>query len=211
MFYYLNGKLTILRPDLAVIDCSGVGYQLLISATTHARLCAKHTLLPDGKCDGKEQMLFTHFSVKEDSQELFGFYDEEERDIFRLLITVSGIGPKGALAILSALSPSEIAIACAADDAKAISKANGIGPKTAQKVIIELKDKIAKTITSTSYGDSVDVETGEVLTGASVVNDAISALVVLGYTKNDAAKAVKAAGNGTVEELIRKSLALLMK
>ncbi|MBE6572014.1 MAG: Holliday junction branch migration protein RuvA [Ruminococcaceae bacterium] len=211
MFYYLNGKLTLLRPDLAVIDCSGVGYQLLISATTHARLSAKHTILPDGKCDGKEQLLFTHFSVKEDSQELFGFFDEEERDIFRLLITVSGIGPKGALAILSALSPSEIAIACAADDAKAISKANGIGLKTAQKVIIELKDKIAKAVTSTSYGDSVDIDTGEVLTSASAANDAISALVVLGYTKNDAAKAVKAAGNGTVEELIRKSLALLMK
>ena len=211
MFYYLNGKLTILRPDLAVIDCSGVGYQLLISATTHARLCSAHTLSADGRCDGKEQMLFTHFSVKEDSQELFGFYDEEERDIFRLLITVSGIGPKGALAILSALTPSEIAIACASDDAKAISRANGIGLKTAQKVIIELKDKIAKAMSGASLTPAVDTETGEILTSASAANDAISALVVLGYTKGDAAKAVKAAGNGSVEELIRKALTLLMK
>ena len=211
MFYYLNGKLTILRPELAVIDCSGVGYQLLISATTHARLCAGHTVSVDGRCDGKDQMLFTHFSVKEDSQELFGFYDEEERDIFRLLITVSGIGPKGALAILSALSPSEIAIACASDDAKAIARANGIGLKTAQKVIIELKDKIAKAMSGASLTPAVDTETGEIITSASAANDAISALVVLGYTKGDAAKAVKAAGSGSVEELIRKALTLLMK
>ena len=211
MFYYLNGKLTILRPELAVIDCSGVGYQMLISATTHSRLCANHTVSPDGNCDGKEQLLFTHLSVKEDSQELFGFYDEQERDIFKLLITVSGIGPKGALAILSALSPSEIAVACASDDAKAIAKANGIGLKTAQKVIIELKDKIAKTVSGANLSSSVDTETGEIITSASDANDAISALVVLGYTKNEAAKAVKAAGNGTVEELIRKSLMLLMK
>ncbi len=211
MFYYLNGKLTVLRPEYAVIDCAGVGYKLLISSTTHARLCTSHSLLPDGRCDGKEQLLFTHFSVKEDSQELFGFFDEEERDIFRLLITVSGIGPKGGLSILSALSPAEIAIACASDDAKAISKANGIGLKTAQKVIIELKDKIAKVVSDNSFDSAVDIETGEALSSASTVNDAISALVVLGYTKNDAAKAVKAAGSGSVEELIRKALALLMK
>lgn len=209
MFYYICGKLTILQPDFAVIDCGGVGYMLSISATTHARLSRSHETFPDGSCDGKEQKLFTHFAVKEDSQELFGFYDEQERDIFRLLITVSGIGPKGAMSVLSALTPGEIAIACASDDAKAIARANGIGLKTAQKVIIELKDKIAKTITPSA--DDVDTDTGEIRLSASTANDAINALTVLGYTKGEAAKAVKAVGNGTVEEIIRKALALLMK
>lgn len=209
MFYYICGKLTILQPDFAVIDCGGVGYMLSISATTHARLSRSHETFPDGSCDGKEQKLFTHFAVKEDSQELFGFYDEQERDIFRLLITVSGIGPKGAMSVLSALTPGEIAIACASDDAKAIARANGIGLKTAQKVIIELKDKIAKTITPSA--DDVDTDTGEIRLSASAANDAINALTVLGYTKGEAAKAVKAVGNGTVEEIIRKALALLMK
>ena len=209
MFYYLNGKLTALRPDCAVIDCGGVGYLLSISSTTYARLSREHNTLPDYSCDGKEQKLFTHFSVKEDSQELYGFFDEQERDIFRLLITVSGIGPKGALSVLSSLTPSEIASACATDNAKAIATANGIGLKTAQKVIIELKDKIAKVV---SYSDqTVDTETGEILDNSANSNDAVSALVVLGYTKGEAAKAVKAAGTGSVEEIIRKALALLMK
>ncbi|MBE6623170.1 MAG: Holliday junction branch migration protein RuvA [Ruminococcaceae bacterium] len=209
MFYYISGKLTLLRSDFAVIDCGGVGYRLSISATTYARVSAKHQTLPDGSCDGKELKLYTFFSVKEDSQELFGFYDEEEKDIFKLLITVSGIGPKGALSILSVMTPAEIAVACASDDAKAISRANGIGLKTAQKVIIELKDKIAKAVSSVP--ELVNEDTGEIITTAANANDAISALVVLGYSKQQAAKAVKAAGNGSVEELIRKALALLMK
>lgn len=209
MFYYINGKLTLLRQECAVIDCGGVGYMLSISATTHARLLRSHTFLPDGTCDGKEQKLFTHFAVKEDSQELYGFYDEEERDIFKLLITVSGIGPKGALSVLSALTPGEISVACASDDAKAIARANGIGLKTAQKVIIELKDKISK-ITSTSAADADD-GADDIHLSASNANDAISALTVLGYSKAEAAKAVKAAGDGTVEDIIRKALALLMK
>lgn len=209
MFYYINGKLTVLRPDCAVIDCGGAGYLLSISATTHARLSRTHETFPDYSCDGKEQKLFTHFSVKEDSQDLFGFYDEQERDIFRLLITVSGIGPKGALAILSALTPSEIASACATDNAKAIASANGIGLKTAQKVIIELKDKIAKTVSYDTF--EIDTDTGEILNTSANINDAVQALVVLGYTKGEATKAAKAAGGGSVEEIIRKALALLMK
>lgn len=209
MFYYISGKLTLLRSDFAVIDCGGVGYRLSVSATTHSRISAKHQTLPDGSCDGKELKLYTFFSVKEDSQELFGFYDEEEKDIFKLLITVSGIGPKGALSILSVMTPAEIAVACAADDAKSIARANGIGLKTAQKVIIELKDKIAKAVSSVP--ELTNEDTGEIITTAANANDAISALVVLGYSKQEAAKAVKAAGNGSVEELIRKALALLMK
>lgn len=208
MFYYLNGKLTVLRPDSAVIDCSGVGYLLSISATTHARL-AKNHLLPDGSSDGKEALLYTYFCVREDSQELFGFYDEEECTIFKLLITVSGIGPKGALAILSTLTPAEIAIACSEDDAKAIARANGVGLKTAQKVIIELKDKIANTVFTSPSSAADDSE--EVHSSVGAVNDAISALAVLGYSRAQAARAVKECGSGTTEELIRRALQKLMK
>jgi Holliday junction DNA helicase RuvA len=111
--------------------------------------------------------------------------------------------------VLSALTPGEISVACASDDAKAIARANGIGLKTAQKVIIELKDKIAK-ITSTSSAD-IGNETDDIHLSASNANDAISALTVLGYSKAEAAKAVKAAGEGSVEDIIRKALALLMK
>ncbi len=209
MFYYLNGKLTILKPDAAVIDCGGVGYLLSISATTYQRLLRTHPLSPDGTPDGKDALLYTYFCVREDSQELFGFYDEEECTVFKLLITVSGIGPRGALSILSALTPSEIAIACSEDDAKAIARANGVGLKTAQKVIIELKDKIANTIFTSSSAPADDKSDTRSSIGA--VNDAISALSVLGYSRAEAARAVKECGNGTTEELIRKALQKLMK
>lgn len=208
MFYYISGLLTLLRPDCAVLDCGGVGYLLNISAYTFGRLSRTHTPSPDGEAaDGKKAKLYTHFSVKEDGQELYGFYDEEERDLFRLLIGVSGIGPKGALSVLSTLSPSELAAACAADDARAIARANGIGLKTAQKVILELKDKLQKTAFSPS-----DEELSE--TARTVGNeeqDALQALLVLGYTRGEAQRAVRAAGKGTTEERIRKALALLMK
>lgn len=209
MFYYLNGKLALLRPELAVIDCGGAGYMLSISAATYAKLAGKHEIFADGTCDGKPEKLYTYFSVKEDSQELYGFYSEEERSVFKLLITVSGIGPKGALSVLSTLGVNEIAAACASGDAKAIARANGIGLKTAQKVIIELKDKIAKTVAVENI--SADIETGEIFDSQSAQSDAISALTVLGYSKGEAAKAVKAAGGGSVEDIIRKSLSLLMK
>ncbi len=207
MFYYINGLLTLLRPDCAVLDCGGVGYLLNISAATFGKLSRTHTISAEGNADGGKAKLYTHFSVKEDGQELYGFFDEEERDVFRLLIGVSGIGPKGALSVLSTLSPSELAAACAADDARAIARANGVGLKTAQKVILELKDKLQKTAFS-----SEDETLSETISERdSAESDALEALLVLGYTKNEAARAVKAAGAGSTEERIRKALTLLMK
>ena len=207
MFYYINGLLTLLRPDCAVLDCGGVGYLLNISAATFGKLSRTHTISAEGNADGGKAKLYTHFSVKEDGQELYGFFDEEERDIFRLLIGVSGIGPKGALSVLSTLSPSELAAACAADDARAIARANGVGLKTAQKVILELKDKLQKTAFS-----SEDEPLSETISERdSAESDALEALLVLGYTKNEAVRAVKAAGAGSTEERIRKALSLLMK
>lgn len=208
MFYYINGNLALLRPEYAVLDCGGVGYLLNISAATYGQLSRQHSLSIEGAGDAKKAKLYTYFSVKEDGQELYGFYDEEEREVFRLLITVSGIGPKGALSVLSVLSPGELAAACAADDARSIARANGIGIKTAQKVILELKDKLAKTVFS-----SPKTQEGEPASrsSATCVEDAIDALTVLGYTRNEAARAVKAAGSGSTEDLIRKALTLLMK
>lgn len=207
MFYYINGLLTLLRPDCAVLDCGGVGYLLNISSATFGKLSRTHTISTEGNADGGKAKLYTHFSVKEDGQELYGFFDEEERDVFRLLIGVSGIGPKGALSVLSTLSPSELAAACAADDARAIARANGVGLKTAQKVILELKDKLQKTAFS-----SEDETLSETISERdSAESDALEALLVLGYTKNEAVRAVKAAGAGSTEERIRKALTLLMK
>lgn len=207
MFYYINGQLTKLAPDHAVLDCGGVGYLLNISAATFGQLSRKHEIAPDGTPDRKPAKLYTYFSVKEDGQELYGFYTEEERDIFKLLITVSGIGPKGALSVLSTLTPNELISAVAADDAKTIARANGIGLKTAQKLILELKDKFAKIASSL-----VDTEVGEPLFVADDgSDDAVDALVVLGYTRAEASKAVKKVGNGSVEDKIRKALSLLMK
>ena len=207
MYYYINGLLTLLRPDCAVLDCAGVGYCLNISAYTFRLLARHHEIAPDGQPDGKKAKLYTHFSVKEDGQELYGFYDEEERDLFRLLIGVSGIGPKGALSVLSTLTPTELAAACAADDAQAIARANGVGLKTAQKVIIELKSKLKKMDFSAQNADVAEAlhESG------AEEKDAIEALAVLGYTKAEAARAVRAAGSGTTEERIRKALSLLRK
>lgn len=206
MFYYINGQLTKLVPDCAVLDCGGVGYLLNISAATFGQLSRQHEIAPDGTPDGKRAKLYTYFSVKEDGQELYGFYTEEERDLFKLLITVSGIGPKGALSVLSTLSPAELIAAVSAEDAKTIARANGIGLKTAQKAILELKSKFARL--APAIGDTADTP---ILSSPDVSDDAVDALVVLGYTRAEASKAVKAVGDGTVEDKIRKALTLLMK
>ena len=139
MFYYLCGKLTLLKNDVAVIDVGGAGYKLTISGTTYEAMPANRSVK-----DPPTIKLFTHMAVREDGIELFGFATETELATFRLLITVSGVGPKAAMAILSHLSPEKFALAVCTDDKKTISKANGIGPKTAARVILELKDKLMK-------------------------------------------------------------------
>ena len=137
MFYYLSGMLAMASVNTAVVDCGGVGYMLTVSGKTVTSLHAKV---------GAQVKLYTHMSVREDAVELFGFADEEELSVFKLLITVSGIGPKAAIAILTALTPAELNIAVAAGDAKRISGAQGVGGKTAARVILELKDKLPKLL-----------------------------------------------------------------
>ena len=134
MFYYLSGTLALLTDDTAVIDCGGVGYKLTVPASTVGKIASKQNAAVK---------LYTHLAVKEDAMDLYGFATEDELDLFRKLLSVSGIGPKGAVAILSILSVEDFARACAAGDYKTIARANGVGSKTAQKIIVELKDKVA--------------------------------------------------------------------
>ena len=211
MYYYLNGTLAHLSVNMAVIDCAGVGYLLTISGTTYDTLVKKGGLTASGEASGVKTKLYTYQAVREDAIELFGFYSMNECNLFKLLITVSGVGPKAAMAILSALSVESFISACAANDAKAISRANGVGLKTAQKIILELKDKVAKGFDMS--GDVLDSisPAGNAYVPSSVSGDAIDALCVLGYTTAEATKAVKACNGNTVEDIIRQALALLMK
>ena len=211
MYYYLNGTLAHLSVNMAVIDCAGVGYLLTISGTTYDTLVKKGGLTASGEASGVKTKLYTYQAVREDAKELFGFYSMNECNLFKLLITVSGVGPKAAMAILSALSVESFISACAANDAKAISRANGVGLKTAQKIILELKDKVAKGFDMS--GDVLDSisPAGNAYVPSSVTGEAIDALCVLGYTTAEATKAVKACNGNTVEDIIRQALALLMK
>jgi len=176
MIYSLSGKLIMSKPGIAVIECSGVGYLCSISMKTFADL-------PNTNQDA---FLFTYMAVREDSVDLFGFSTEEELDAFKLLITVSGVGPKAALALLSDNTSDKLAMYIAAGDYKALTKTSGIGPKIAQRVVLELKDKF------TSLGTSSDISSiHETAEKNGNIGEAISALVSLGYSRTDAATALR--------------------
>lgn len=200
MYYYLRGKLAFCSVNTAVIDCAGVGYRLTVSATTLGKLA--------GKLD-TEVKLFTYLAVREDAMELFGFYSEEEYSAYKMLIGVSGIGPKAAISILSSLPPERLAAAIVSGDAKLISKAQGIGAKTAARVILELKDKIEKELGVPSQKTPSSSENTPV--GAGAMSDAIAALMVLGYTKPEALEALKGLDpSSDCETLIRAALKKLV-
>lgn len=198
MFAFIRGKIAAKELSSVVIDCGGVGFLL---STTY------HTLqsLPEV---GKEATLYTYLSVREDAMELFGFADKEELSCYKMMITVSGVGAKVALAILSELSPARFALAVSAGDVKALTKAPGVGPKLAQRIILELKDKIAK---ETVVADVSALETMDAAPSANNAEEAVKALVVLGYSQNEAKAAVaKQDPSLSVEELIRITLRSLM-
>ena len=190
MFYYVKGELVMTDPQSAVVDCGGVGYKLTLSMNTLSRLTEL----------GKKVCLYTHFSVREDAVELFGFYDTEELYAFRLLISVSGVGPKAAIAILSLLSPAKFAVAVSTGDTKTLSKASGVGAKTAARIVLELKDKVSATAVADD-GEAV-VETAR----GGIIDDAIEALMVLGYQRQTAQKALAGCKGETLEELMRAAL-----
>ena len=181
MIYSVTGKLICLEPGFAVVEAGGVGYRCATTTSTLAKLPPR----------GKEVTLLTHLYLREDVLELFGFYTEEELRCFRLLIGVSGVGPKAALAILSTLTPQKLMLAIAAGDAKAV-KAPGVGPKISQRIVMELRDKV--TAEELAGGVSGSGAAGlSFLTGAeetSAQGEAVAALVSLGYGQTEAAAAI---------------------
>ena len=208
MFYYISGKLAMANPTTAVIDAGGVGYKLTISENTYNALPPRHTV------ESPTAKLFTYMAVREDGIELFGFASEQELSSFKLLLTVSGVGPKAAISILSLLTPEKFALAVCTEDRKTISKANGIGPKTAARVILELKDKLMKeTDLSEAAQASFSESTSPVRTNSGKLSEAQDALMVLGYSRSEALNVLKNIDTQSLglEEIIKKALTLLMK
>ena len=199
MFYYLKGTVGHLAPNLAVIDCGGVGYACRTTAYTLSALSA-----------GKEAKLYTHRNVREDAMELYGFISENERNCFRLLIGVSGVGPKAALSILSATTPEGLATSIITGNEKALTVAPGIGKKIAQRVILELKDKLAggQLPSEEAYGG-----TGVTVIPQDKASEASAALAVLGYGPSEISMALKGMDleKLTLEEVVRQALRKMVK
>ena len=192
MLYRLRGSLIHTEPSFAVIECAGVGYKCYTTMNTQRSLPAI----------GKEAVLYTHMNVREDAVDLFGFSSLAELNCFKLLTSVSGVGPKVGLAILSVLSPEQVAVAVAAGDFKTLTMAQGVGNKLAQRVILELKDKLK----ALGGGEEVTAAAG-VVNAAGNAAEAMNALTVLGYTPSDVAPVVaKFDSSLPVEELIRLTL-----
>lgn len=206
MFYYISGVLAYANPTTAVIDAGGVGYKLTISENTYNSLPPRHTV------ESPTAKLFTYMAVREDGIELFGFANEAELSSFKMLLSVSGVGPKAAISILSLLTPEKFALAVCTDDRKTIAKANGIGPKTAARIILELKDKLMK-VTDIGEAANASIESVSVPTNAGKLAEAQDALLVLGYSRSEALNVLKTIDTQTLglEEIIKRALKLLMK
>lgn len=212
MIYYLNGTLTALSPSFAVVECAGVGYGAIISTKTYEKLVSDGAIDASGEATEAKVRLYTAVRIRDESQfDVYGFYSKAESAMFGLLQSVSGIGPKAALAILSALSPEEICTAVRTDDIRLISTAQGVGQKAAQKICIDLKSKIdAFMLEHTLSETNVSRETISVKTAHNEEEKlALEALINLGYTKSQAQKALAKASGDNVEELIRTALSHL--
>ena len=201
MFYYLDGTVAELLPYLAVIDCGGVGYACKTTNNTLASLKK-----------GQRGKLYTYLNVGEDVFDLYGFATQKELATFKLLIGVSGVGPKAALAVLSAGTPESLAMAIVTGDEKALTAAPGIGKKIAQRIILELKDKMAR-----ESGGELDFSVGKGAPAAAVFSnkatEAAQALAVLGYTSAEVSMALKGVDveGLPLEEIIRQSLKKMVK
>lgn len=200
MFYYLNGTVAEIEANLAVIDCGGVGYAC---ATTN------YTLSQLKK--GEKAKLYTYMNVREDAVELYGFASQNELHSFKLLLSVSGIGPKAALAILSSITPADMAMAVVMGDEKALTAVPGIGKKIAQRIILELKDKLAKEQSSFTADSRGGVPSIAVPGDKS--REAAAALAVLGYSSTEVAAALKGIDVNALplEEIIRQALKRMVK
>ena len=194
MFYYIEGTVAVLEPNLAVVDAGGVGYACRTTASTVS-----------GLQTGKKARLYTYLNVREDAMELYGFGSTREKNCFELLLSVSGVGPKVALAILSASTPENLALSIATENVKTLTAAPGVGKKLAQRIILELKDKLAGQLPSgpVSGGPAVSVSTP-----GSVVSEAAAALAVLGYSQAEITNALRGIQTDgmTTEQIIRAVL-----
>ncbi len=195
MFYYLNGKLALCQPNLAVIDCGGVGFKCSITMNTYKAISGKDSV-----------KLFTYLNVKEDALDIYGFETEQELQFFTLLISISGVGPKVAIAILSELQPDAFANCIITSDIKRLTKAQGVGTKLAQRICLELKDKIAKT--KATEGSEIIADD---MPSDDVVADAVAVLMALGYTKNESQHAVSRCSADETNALVKQALRLLAK
>lgn len=199
MFYYIKGPVAHSEPNLVVVEANGVGYALNTSYLSASSVKK-----------GDQAKFFTYLHVREDIFELFGFASEEELNCFKMLIGISGVGPKAALAILSVVSPSKLALCVISEDEKALTQAQGVGKKLAQRIILELKDKLAKANVDTAgMGSAAGVLPA---LGSDVMSEAIAALTVLGYGRAEAAEALRGQDETLpVEELVRLGLKRLMR
>ena len=199
MFYYLEGKVAHVEPYLAVIDCGGVGY---------ACRTTNHTIRQLKK--GEVKRLYTYLNVGDGIFELYGFATEQELNSFKLLIGVSGVGPKAAAAILSEFSPEKVALAVAGGDYKSLTRAQGVGPKLAQRIVLEMKDKV-KALAPLG-GMEMPAPADGVLSAAGNAAEAVSALSMLGFSAGEASAAVgRLDSDLPVEELVRQALKGLAK
>ena len=199
----------------AIIECAGVGYRVAVTANTLSQLPAPE-YAPDGtQIVGKPIRIYTHMAVREDGVELFGFYSREELAMFRLLISVSGVGPKAGMSILSLLTPKKLALVIAAEDTKSISRAPGVGAKTAARVVLELKEKVARNFPQYTADNVVEPDIPAANTKpakSGSLADARDALVVLGYSRSEVTAAMKNVDpSQPTETIIKQALAVLMK
>ena len=201
MLYHVKGELVLCEGSLAVVDCGGVGYALTVSYNTAEGLSQKI---------GSEVRLFTHLQVREDGVDLFGFGGKEELSVFRLLIGVSGVGPKAAMSILSTLTPDRFAYAVSTEDAKALSRAPGIGGKTAARIVLELKDKISKDQMAGDLGSlkAPLPEKGAQRGASGKAAEAADALGVLGYSRAQIAEVLREIDTNalSLEDIIKAAL-----
>lgn len=209
MYYYIKGELVASNLNMAVVDAGGVGYKMTVSENTYRSLPKRAEKNPS-------VTLYTYLSVREDGIELFGFANERELSSFKMLLSVSGVGPKAAMAILSLLTPEKFALAVCTEDKKTISKASGVGPKTAARIILELRDKLMKETSidedlSAAVMDHSGEEAGAPARGK--LSEAMDALMVLGYSRSEAQNALKSIDIQalSIEEIIKEALKKLMK
>ncbi|MDE6698419.1 MAG: Holliday junction branch migration protein RuvA [Lachnospiraceae bacterium] len=193
MIGFVKGKIDSIEEDRVIIDCNGIGYNIFIPGSVAGALINK-----------EEAKLYTYLAVREDAMNLFGFLSKQDLDIFKKLITVSGIGPKGGLSIMSVMTTDDLRLAILSGDDKAISKAPGIGSKTAQKVIVELKDKVK--FEDTLFNDTLAANMAS--PDNDVSKEAVMALVALGYSQQESARAVKSVEGEKldVEAIIKEAL-----